>query len=226
MGGSVTCQEKRLPPELPISDSLSPDGEASIFAPWFAGLPEAQRDLLSLLPVVDVNGAVISALEGGARAGAQARVFAALLCADPFLRVRDASKLLRAAGIAGVANFPTIQVIDGAAARGFDSADLGFQREAEVLGRFAAEGLEVLGFATSAENGLQLIRHGASALVVHPGPASTDWRARAIAARGAEGTLAELSGQCTVPLWLYCPPAYGAELDGARALATGLVRQS
>lgn len=199
-------------------------GGPMILAPWLSALPPAQADLLSLLPVLDINGAVFDALEGVQPAPAAPPVIAALFCADPFLRVRDAAALLRAAGITGVANFPTIQVIDGTAARGFDSADLGAAREGEVLARLAAQGLTVTGFVLSAETGLRLLDQGASALVVHPGPASLDWRARAVAARGAEATLTTLRARSAVALRLYCPDGYGAELDGARALADGLVR--
>ncbi|MCC5969736.1 MAG: phosphoenolpyruvate hydrolase family protein [Pararhodobacter sp.] len=217
---------------VPRTDIPGESTQAQIVAPWLAGLEPAQRDLLSLLPVLDVNGAVFSALQeiseererATVNAAVQPGSVAALFCADPFLRVRDAAALLRAAGIEGVANFPTIQVIDGVAARGFDSADLGTHREAEVLANFAREGLDVTGFATSAQNGRLLLDHGATSLVVHPGPASKDWRARTIAARAAEATLTALRADCTVPLRLYCADGYGGELDAARALADGLVR--
>lgn len=211
-----------LPSPGPTSESHPPQ----IFAPWLADLPEAQRDLLALLPVLDVNGAVLNALKGAhseIQAMARPGVSAALLCVDPFLRLRDVVALLRSAGIAGVSNFPTIQIIDGVAARGFDSADLGLRREAQMLARFAQEGLSVTGFCTTAENGQRMLDQGASVLVVHPGLPSADWRARTIAARNAADTLRALRPRCTVPLRLFCPDAYGAELDTARALADGLV---
>lgn len=222
-------------PDLPICATLfrrnhrHESQQARIFAPWLAGLPAARRDLLALLPVLDVNGAFSAALGDTAPDGetaprsAHAGMIAALLCVDPFLRVRDITALLGANNISGVANFPTIQIIDGVAALGFDSADLGVRREAQILARFADEGLAVTGFATSADNGLRLLDHGASALVVHPGPPSSDWRNRAIAARGAADTLQALRAHCQGPLRLFCPEAYGAELDPARALADGLV---
>lgn len=233
MGNSSDALRGRRLPDMSISMGLPPPGPTSesqppqIFAPWLAHLPAAQRDLLALLPVLDVNGAVFNALQDTqpeARAGlARPDVVAALLCVDPFLRVRDVVSLLRSAGIAGVANFPTIQIIDGVAARGFDSADLGLRREAQMLARFAEEGLSVTGFCTNAENGQRMLEHGASVLVVHPGLPSADWRARTIAARNAADTLRALRPRCKLPLRLFCPEAYGAELDPARALADGLV---
>lgn len=222
-------------PDLPISATWPAQGQghespaSHIFAPWLADLPDAHRDLLALLPVLDINGAVFKALSGTKApthtpTPARSDVIAALLCVDPFLRVRDVVALLAANGIAGVANFPTVQVIDGVAALGFDSTDLGLRREAQMLARFAEDGLAVTGFATTAENGRRLLDHGATALVVHPGLPSADWRNRAIAARNAADTLQALRPQCNVPLRLFCPDAYGAELDPARALADGLVR--
>jgi len=240
MGNKRDTGQVNSLPDIPVCTVLpagSPGREShlqQIFAPWLEGLPAAQRDLLALLPVVDINGAMVAALDdtrtpqtgpsNTRRVSAQPGVIAALLCVDPFLRVRDLAALLKAAGIAEVTNFPTIQVIDGVAARGFDSADLGMQREARMLAGFAQEGLAVTGFATSAENGRFLLDHGATALVVHPGLPSTEWRARVMAARSAEETLQALRPHCNLPLRLFCPNAYGAELDAARALADGLVR--
>jgi len=234
-----TAQENPLP-DIPVCAVLPapvPGREShlpQIFAPWLEGLPVTQRDLLALLPVLDINGAMVTAL-GDTRTpltgvpdarpvSAQPGVIAALLCVDPFLRVRDLAALLKAAGIVEVANFPTIQVIDGVAARGFDSADLGLQREARILAGFAEAGLAVTGFATTAENGRVLLDHGVTTLVVHPGLPSTEWRARVMAARSAEETLQALRPHCTLPLRLFCPDAYGAELGPAHALADGLVR--
>lgn len=235
-----TVQENPLP-DIPVCTVLPtpvPGRESflqQIFAPWLEGLPVTRRDLLALLPVLDINGAMVTALRdaqtplggGVPDAGpvsAQPGVTAALLCVDPFLRVRDLAALLKAAGIIEVTNFPTIQVIDGVAARGFESADLGLQREARILAGFAQEGLAVTGFATTVENGRYLLDHGVTTLVVHPGLPSTEWRARVMAARSAEETLQALRPHCTLPLRLFCPDAYGAELGPARALADGLVR--
>lgn len=237
---SATARPARLP-DLCIGTVPAPRGAGDdssppwLFAPWLDAVPAAQRDLLALLPVLDVNGAVISALGGvQIRAGRppgtapappdMTGAIAALLCVDPFLRVRDVAQLLARAGIGMVANFPTIQVIDGAAAHGFESADLGMLREARILARFAEAGQQVIGFATTAENGERLLAHGAASLVVHPGPPSTDWRVRSVAARHARMTLETLRTRSDVPLRLFCPDAYGSELDGARALADGLVR--
>lgn len=216
----------RIPPvDLSIraewSGGESPD--LWIHAPWLAGLPMDRRDLLALLPVLDLNALGMAGFGAGPAAGAETAI-AAVFCADPFLRVRDAAAALIAAGIRRVTNFPTVQVIDGSAARGFDSAGLGAGREAEVLADFAAHGLAVVGFAASAAHGALLARQGATEIVLHPGIAAADWRRRAAAGAAAAQSLRSLRHLTDVPLRLMCPDGYGSELDAARTLADGLVR--
>ncbi|MFN7177260.1 MAG: phosphoenolpyruvate hydrolase family protein, partial [Thermaurantiacus sp.] len=187
------------------------------------GRPVPGRDLLALLPVLDVNALGFAALRA-LPAGAGKAAIAAVFCADPFLRMHDAVQTLKAAGISRVTNFPTIQIIDGAAAHGFDSAGLGMRREAGILGEFVRAGFEVTGFAASAESAALLARQGASGLVLHPGPASVDWRARAAAGREVAQALRSLRHLTEVPVRVMCPDGYGSELNAAHALADGRVR--
>jgi len=216
-------------PELLIHDGAdrrSDTGESSrewILAPWLAGLKVPGRDLLALLPVLDVNAQAFTALRA-LPVGAGQDAIAALFCADPFLRMHDAVQTLKAAGISRVTNFPTIQIIDGAAAHGFESAGLGMRREAEILGEFVRAGFAVTGFAASAESAALLARQGVGALVLHPGPASADWRARAAAGREVAQALRSLRHLTDLPVRVMYPDGYGSELDAAQALAEGCVR--
>lgn len=200
-----------------------------ILAPWLDRLPAAQRDLVSILPVLDINGALFDALGGASETTAPRQTgaapqIAALLCVDPFLRLRDATRLLKSAGISAVTNFPTVQLVDGTAARGFESAGLGAEREAEILRQFMQDGFSVTGFATSTENAQRLLALGIRDLVIHPGPPSSDWRNRATAGQKAVAALSTLRSRAPGPLRLFCPEAYGHEFDAARAAADGLVR--
>lgn len=216
-------------PDILIRDSACVDPATDesaadwVLAPWLAALPRQGRDLLALLPVLDVNALGLAALPN--QPGETTKnAIAAVFCADPFLRVRDAVQLLRAAGIGKVTNFPTIQIIDGSAAHGFESAGLGTRREAEILREFAQAGFEITGFATSAENGAVLARQGVHALVLHPGPASQDWRMRAAAGRELGQAIRSLRHLSDLPVRVMCPDGYGTELDTASALADGSVR--
>lgn len=193
-----------------------------IFAPWLEALPQGPRDLLALLPVADVNALTLTALEG-LEPAAHPQMHAALFCADPFLRVRDMADVLRRAGIGAVTNFPTVQMIDGETARDLDSADLGARREIRVLQQFAQAGFRVLAFTGSAEAGAVLARQGAEGVVLHPGPASGDWRVRAAAARQSVQAIRSLRHLTDVPVRVFHPDGFGGELDAADALADGIV---
>jgi predicted TIM-barrel enzyme len=212
---------------LPVAARLAdaPKTGCVILAPWLAALGGADADLASLLPVADVNGL---ALAGCAAAGCTEdggpRAVAALMLADPFLRVRDAGQALRTAGIGRVANFPTVQVVDGETARALDSADLGAAREIERLAAFRRAGFSTVGFACGLEAARAMLADGASALVLHPGVALRDWRERAAAALATGRTLATLAAEATVPIFVYRPAAFGPELDQAVAAAAGEVR--
>jgi hypothetical protein len=206
-----------------------------ILAPWLAALRGIDADLAALLPVADVNGLALAgcAAPGGSAADPSAadpdaeggpRAVAALMLADPFLRVRDAGQVLRAAGIGRVANFPTVQVVDGDTARALDSADLGAAREIERLAAFRRAGFSTVGFACGLEAARAMLADGASALVLHPGVALRDWRERAAAALATGRTLATLAAEATVPIFVYRPAAFGPELDQAVAAAAGEVR--
>lgn len=203
--------------------------QPQILAPWLNRLPVTHRDLLSILPVLDINGALFADLDStpaskGVALSASNMQIAALLCVDPFLRLRDATRLLRTAGITAVTNFPTVQVVDGTAARGFESADLGVEREAAILHQFMQEGFAVTGFATSTDNALRLMALGIRDLIIHPGPPSSDWRNRATAAQTAATIVTALRTYAPASLRLFCPDEYGHELDPARDRADGLVR--
>jgi len=194
-----------------------------ILAPWLEALPPGPRDLLALLPVADINGFALSAI-GGLKRRPDPGLFAAIFCADPFLRVRDVVEALQRAGIRGVTNFPTVQAIAGQTARDLDSADLGVQREIRVLGDFARAGLQIAAFASSAEAGALMGRLGAGCVILHPGPAATDWRGRAAAARRTAEAIRSLRHLTDVPVRLFYPDGFNSALDPAARLVDGVVR--
>ena len=110
-------------------------------------------------------------------------MFAALALADPFLRPRDTVAVLRRAGITGITNFPTMQIVDGNTARAFDSAGVRTSREIEMLETFAAEGFRTIGFCRRRRWGARDGPHAPAMIVLHPGVALADWRQRAAAGR-------------------------------------------
>jgi predicted TIM-barrel enzyme len=197
---------------------LHPAG-AYVLAPWLDVLPAGNPDLLSLLPVGDLNGATMAALSATSAANA----FVALLLADPFLRVRDTAALLGRAGARGVANFPTTQIVDGETARAFESAGARASREIAMLKAFGEAGLATLGFASGPESARAMAAATPTFVVLHPGVALADWRQRAAAALAVGRTIGIVRDACDRPVLVYRPLGFGPELDQAIADADGLV---
>lgn len=199
-----------------------PPADPYVLAPWLEILPAGSPDLLSLLPVADLNGATCAALSASSAASA----FVALLLADPFLRVRDTVALLSRAGAKGVANFPTTQIVDGETARAFESAGVRASREIAMLKAFGVAGLATLGFACGPESARAMAAARPTFVVLHPGVALADWRQRAAAALAVGRAIEIVRDTCDRPVLVYRADGFGPELDQAIASADGLVTRS
>jgi predicted TIM-barrel enzyme len=161
---------------MPASDRLvlrtSLDGigpaelARTVYLPALDGAPPGLVELLALLPVADVNGALMAALAG--RSFSRAAPVAAVFCVDPFLRVSDMAAALRAGGIMAVTNYPTVQVVDGETGRAIAAVGYGPADELSMLLRFAAAGLEPVGCVTSAEDAARFAAAGVARLVAPP----------------------------------------------------------
>lgn len=198
-------------------------GETVIAAPWLRALPRGNPDLLSLLPVADLNAAALGHLDSPASISDRGGVFAALAMVDPFLRPRDAATRLRRAGISGVANFPTMQIVDGETARAFEGAGARTTREIEMLEAFAAEGLRTIAFACGADGAQAAARTRPTMMVLHPGVALSDWRQRAAGALAVQRLVEPSRSEAGCPVLVYRPSGFGSELDQAVAAADGEV---
>jgi predicted TIM-barrel enzyme len=199
-------------------------GEIHISAPWLRALPVGNPDLLSLLPVVDLNAAALRSLDPPAGRVDRGGVFAALALVDPFLRPRDAVARLRRAGISGVANFPTMQVVDGETARAFEGAGARTTREVEMLEAFIAESFRTIAFACGPDAAREVARTRPTMMVLHPGVALSDWRQRAAGALSVQRLIDSCRTLAACPVLIYRPAGFGSELDQAVAAADGEVR--
>ncbi|WP_167858451.1 phosphoenolpyruvate hydrolase family protein [Methylobacterium nonmethylotrophicum] len=139
----------------------------TLFVPALAGAPEALFDLLALLPVCDVNGALTACLAAGALGEGPAPV-AGLFCVDPFLRVPDLAEALLAAGLRRVANYPSIQAIDGETGRTIAAVGYGPQEEIATLVRLREAGLAPVGCAASAAFAAELAAAGIAPVLAIP----------------------------------------------------------
>jgi len=146
------------------------DLPCSLYLPGLRGLEGGNLDLLAMLPVCDVNGDLARSLTSGNLWTVPGPVpVAGLFMLDPFLRISEMVSALKAAGIQSVANYPTIQVLEGETARGLASVGLAPAQEFEVLRQFGRQGFSMVGFATGAAAARELAGAGARAVVLHPG---------------------------------------------------------
>jgi predicted TIM-barrel enzyme len=152
-------------PLCPILAAPAPhESEIAVHVPALARFPVHLRDLCAMLPVADINGALFAALEAGLRPAAHEAV--GLFLTDPFLNGQDAARRLKEAGVGAVANYPTMQALDGASAEGLASVGHSFAQECVQLAAFADHGFRLVGYAASAGAARALARLGADRLVI------------------------------------------------------------
>ena len=153
------------------------DPADAVFLPGLCGLEGPHLDLLATLPISDVNGTLMAALNDpllwAKHAGPPA---VGLFLADPFLRLPDIAARLRRVGVRRVANYPTLQAFEGETARALASVGFALGTELDGLRALAAEGFEIVGFASGAATARQLSAF-ATTVVLHPGPGA-DARSR------------------------------------------------
>jgi len=88
---------------------------------------------------------------------------------DPLLLRGPAFAAWRNAGLEGVANFPTIGLVDGFIRADLEASGMGLEREVECLRAAHAEGLFTIGFACAPEQAASLAEAGCDLLIVHLG---------------------------------------------------------
>lgn len=140
----------------------------SIWLPALAPFPPHLWPLVSLLPVLDINGALAAAL-AAQRPFRTAPPIAGIFACDPFLRPADLAAGLHRAGIRAVVNAPSIQLFDGET--GAELGSVGYRAEAEfrLLLRLAEQGLEPIACVTSRTAADLALSLGLRRLLLHPG---------------------------------------------------------
>jgi predicted TIM-barrel enzyme len=129
-----------------------------------AGLPS----VVGYLPVGDANADV---LEMGRRevfpVSRDTPVIAGVLGVDPTREIPELLETLRAAGFAGVINFPTVGRIDGQFRRTLEELGLGYAREAEMIRRAGELDLFTLAYCFTPREAALMARNGVDAVVAH-----------------------------------------------------------
>lgn len=140
----------------------------AVFLPALAPFAPDHWPLVGLLPVLDINGALVSAL--GSRAPFRTTPpIAGIFATDPFLRLADLAEALRRAGVTQVINYPTLQLYDGEMTAAL--ASVGYRAEAELrlLARLAERGLAPVACVTSRAAADLALGLGLRRMVLHPG---------------------------------------------------------
>lgn len=129
-----------------------------------AGLPS----LVGYLPVGDANAEV---LEMGRRevfpVAGDVPVVAGVLGVDPTREMPAFLEEVRAAGFAGVINFPSVGRMDGRYRQAFERVGLGYAREAEMLVHAGSLGLFTMAYCFTPAEALLMARRGVDAVVAH-----------------------------------------------------------
>ncbi len=160
-----------IPAWSPVAtlDGLAPQARAhSIYLPALAAFPQASWPLVGLLPVLDINGALIAAL-AGRRPFRAAPPVAGVFACDPFLRPADMAAALLGAGIREAVNLPSVQFFDGETAAVLGS--VGYRAEAEfrLLLRLQELGVAAMACVTSRAAASLALGMGLRRILLHPG---------------------------------------------------------
>lgn len=162
----------RIVTRLPPAGTM--DAETLILCPWLAGPDPQTRFWLGVLSWHDANASLLAALDAVCGRPEPGNVFAGLFCADPFRSPAALFDRLRAAGIGGVVNLPSVTFLDGALAGILQQFQLGPERELRFLRLARDAGFRVAGCVSSREMAQELVAMGAEFAIVHNGPPLTD----------------------------------------------------
>jgi predicted TIM-barrel enzyme len=132
------------------------------------GLPGA-KGLAALLPLGDANALSLSgAREAVARPGA-APVLAGVCAGDPLRLMDKFLQEMKAAGVAGVQNAPSVGLIDGGFRINLEEAKLGYAKEIQMIRDAGQLDLITSALVFSAEDARAMAEAGADLVVIHPG---------------------------------------------------------
>jgi predicted TIM-barrel enzyme len=177
---------------------LAPD--LVLYHPGFAPGEGGDSGMLaSLAPLGNANEAVGKDLPRLPELCAPCPVALGACGSDPFLLPGPAFAAWRAAGLEGIANFPTLGPVDGMFRAELESAGLGVASEVAFLKAAHEAGFFTVGFACSPEDAAACAGAGCDALIVHLGlapdlsakpfsAARAAWPAYPEAVRGKDGS--------------------------------------
>jgi predicted TIM-barrel enzyme len=162
-------------------------GILTLLCPCLAGLPPDRAAWLGILPLHDANARLLAIVrelggQGGAQGGMSGDVFAGVLAIDPFRSVADLLAALRAGGVRGVVNLPSVAAFDGEMGAILDDLRFGMAREIDFLAAAVASGFRAAGCARSPETAQRMVEAGVELIIADGGPPLAGQRRRRAAA--------------------------------------------
>jgi predicted TIM-barrel enzyme len=131
-------------------------------------LPNA-RGIGGLLPLGDANALSLESAKERVPGAGGVPVLAGVCATDPLRLMDKFLQEMKAAGVSGVQNRPSVGLIDGGFRTNLEEAQLGFGREVEML-RYAAKlDLVSAAFVFTPEDARAMAEAGADLVVIHPG---------------------------------------------------------
>ena len=123
----------------------------------------------AILPLGDANALSLqSAKERIPRAGSTP-VIAGVCATDPLRLMDKFLQEMKAAGVAGVQNAPSVGLIDGGFRTSLEEAKLGYAKEVELMRLASKLDLLTMALVFSPEDARAMAEAGADVVVIHPG---------------------------------------------------------
>jgi Phosphoenolpyruvate hydrolase-like len=235
---SLTVTTKPLRYDLAPTVSARTQEHRCFLLPAMAGFSPEIVDLLGCLPIADVNAQLVDCLATTAWQTPASEVekssndleiaptvFACVFAADPFYDSAQLIDDVRAANISGIANLPSLGILEGRFAQVMSASGFDFQRELQCLEFAKRKGLRTAAFVWNEQQGNAGLQAHADQLVVHPGGFLRQPYGRGVAARATTELIRHLQQRTggKTPVLLYRHPSLYDELAEAADCADGTV---
>jgi predicted TIM-barrel enzyme len=119
------------------------EAEVTVLCPWLKGLSPTTGVWVSALPIHDVNGFVDSDEPLMPAKKPRIPYYLGIFTLDRFRSPERLLARLRAKGVDGIINVPSVSFFDGRSTSILDSLDFGYEREVDFLRRAKLSGFRV-----------------------------------------------------------------------------------
>ena len=125
--------------------------------------------LAGMMPYGDANAVVMEMAREVLPVVRETPVLAGVCGTDPFRVMKLFLQEVRAAGFAGVQNFPTVGLIDGTFRQGLEETNMGYGLEVDMIRQAGELGLLTCPYVFNEDEARAMARAGADVLIPHMG---------------------------------------------------------